>query len=362
MTVYWKETIQNTDLSEKTKALYVGQIEKLLQETGKPIEWILAHPDETIRALDETDYSLPTKRNRVSSICSLFKYWGDASGELSPEREKWCAAQKRMNHESMVRILEGNPSTREIINWVPWNKVLRMERFLRKTEFASPKHLLLAMYTHIEPMRSDFGHVAILTAKPEQCDSSMNWVFLSTVPHQSTICLNKYKTHNKYGTFTRILPESLVTILRANLAQHPRKYLFVTTSNMPYTKNNSFTKYANRTLYQIFGKHLSISLLRHSFISAIDYNRSTPGDLVSVSKNMMHSLSMQQMYRRSIPELSISLEGDAQAGDASRPEGVDERKEERREKKKKKTRRRRRRRESPTDPVYEGHGGRVLFV
>jgi len=305
----WKQKISGAELSDQTKKFYVGQIERLLEETQKPIEWILSHPDETIEALGNTDYSLSTKRNRVSSICALFKYWGEASGDLSPEREKWCAAQKAMNKQSMDRVLEGVPTEREIVNWVPWNKVLDMERFMRKSEFASQRHLLLAMYTHMEPMRSDFGNVTIHQSQPpDQCTANENWIFLSSVPHQSTICLNQYKTHNKYGRFTRTVPESLVMIIRKSLIKNPRSHLFVSRDNQPYTKSNSFTKYANRTLYQIFGKHMSISLLRHSFISAIDFNKSTPGDLMSVSKNMMHSLSMQQMYRRAVPELSVNLD------------------------------------------------------
>lgn len=349
MSIDWKRYLLNSDISEASKKMYISQIDCLIESTKQPIEWIMSHPVEVLSAMEREDYSESMKKNRISSICSLFKHWDEAASEFPEERTAWANAQKSMNKQSMERTLTGDPSEREILNWVPWKKVLATESVLRKTECGSWRHLLLAMYTHIEPMRGDFGHVKIYTSEPPACETEQNnYLYLAPAQGQSRICLNEYKTSRKYGQFSRTIPESLVFIMTQSLREDPRDYLFVDVHGAPYAKKNSFVKFANRMLYSIFGKHMTISLLRHSFISAIDFNKSNAGDLMNVSRNMQHSIEMQQYYRRNVPEMQVALRDDRET-----------RRAERRAKKKEKQRRETVHQPRPyTD--HEGH--RVYYV
>jgi hypothetical protein len=64
-------------------------------------------------------------------------------------------------------------------------------------------------------------------------------------------------------------------------------------------KKNSFTKWTNRSLARIFeGKRVTVNTLRHSYISNLDFNAKTPGDLMRSAKMMGHSVNQQQLYRR----------------------------------------------------------------
>ncbi|MGA1564270.1 MAG: hypothetical protein ACO35C_06645 [Pontimonas sp.] len=345
MTGSWQQFLRDSNLSEQTQNLYISQIQKIIDETERPVEWILSHPEETIRMFDNLSESV--KRNRLCAICSLFKHWPQAQSVLEEERARWCELHKTFTKRSAERIVNANATEREVVNWVPWKQVLKTEELLGKTEYASQRHLLLAMYTHIEPVRGDYGNVRIYMEEPQEpsCDDEKeNYIHLSASPGRSTLCLNRYKTCRKYGRFSRTIPDSLVAIVRKSLFDQPRDYLFVNTAGEPYTLNNSFVKFANRIFYGIFNKHMTISLLRHSFISAIDFNQSRPADLVQVSKNMMHSMAMQQFYRREIPEMEIALQSDD-------PE---------RKKKKKKKKKKRKPVASPGD--NGAYSGKVIII
>jgi hypothetical protein len=361
MSIDWKRYILDSDISDASKKMYVSQLTLLLDETKQPIEWILSHPKDVLAMMDQGEFSDGMKKNRISSVCSLFKHWEEAAREFSNERTAWAEAQKTLNKQNIERTLTGDPSEREIVNWVPWRKVLDAESMLRKTECGSWRHLLLSMYTHIEPMRGDFGNVRLYTTEPPSCETSAgNYMYLSPTAGQSRICLNEYKTSKKYGQFSRSIPESLVFIIRASLRAEPRKYLFVNTNGQPYDKKNSFVKFANRMLYSIFHKHMSISLLRHSFITAIDFNKSNAGDLHQVSRNMQHSMEMQQYYRRNVPELNVSLE-DTPAR-AQQPIPLRDREDrEDREARRERRERRRKRRESRRSYINED-GAKIYYV
>ncbi|NBS69140.1 hypothetical protein EBT31_09535 [bacterium] len=90
-------------------------------------------------------------------------------------------------------------------------------------------------------------------------------------------------------------------IIHESLRQNPRKFLFVQDNGEPYRRRNSFTKFSNRVLERIFGRNFTVSMIRHSFISeGIDFNKSPPGQLFDIAKNMHHSVAMQQLYRRHV--------------------------------------------------------------
>lgn len=332
--------------------MYISQIDILLEELKKPVEWLISHPDDVYKYMQAKNLSDSTIRNRVSAICSLLKHWKAAGDEFQKEKDQWAVYQKDLNKKNTERVLSGDPTEREIVNWIPWKKILAIESSLRRTEFGSLRHLVLAMYTHMEPMRGDFGHVKLYSSTPPE-GTPGNYLVLSREPHKTVLYLAEYKTSKRYGTYSRTLPESLVAVIRASLRDDPREYLFVSCDGKPYEKKNSFVKFANRMLYSIFGKHMSITLLRHAFISAIDFNASNAGDLMNVAKNMQHSIEMQQYYRRQVPELDVVVDPVNRKRDHETREERRARRERRRER-----RRLREQREKPPGDTTQ----RVIFL
>jgi hypothetical protein len=345
----WERVIEEASLSPTTKKNYIYNIGNVLGAMGSTILYVLKHPDETVAELRKR-YRPPSVRTQATAVVGLFKHWEKVRHAYPAERETWCALMKEMDKNVQTRMQEGDPTEREMVNWVPWPKVLLAEKKMRTTEPASDRHLLLAMYTHMEPVRADYGNVRMYVEQgpsDDQEEDRGNYMVLST--ENSYLVLDEYKTRAKLGTFKREVPPSLVSIIVQNMTNKPRSHLFVQKNGEPYTKKNSFVQYANRQMYSIFGKHFTISLFRHSFISSLDFNESKPNQIIGHAKNMMHSVHQQQMYRRFVPETTVTLEDDEE-----------EKKKQTKKKKEKKKKKKKKKRRSDSDS--QDHQPRVLLV
>jgi hypothetical protein len=292
------------NLSESSKTQYLEKLATLTKMTGKPVEWLLDHPDQVMATLARR-YRCPlTQRAFVSAVKAVFTYNERLKTTKKKAFEKFTEFQSELSQEVTQRYMAGEPSDKERENWVPWAEVLAKEQELATSEFGSYDHLLLAMYCLIEPLRQDYGALRILVDREPPPGSSANYLVIARDASSGKIVLNSYKTAKKYGTFERPLPTRLLAIIRASLIAHPRAYLFENESGEPYRLANSFTQFSNRTLKRLFGKRFTVSLMRHSHISNIDFNASTPGELFQKSRNMAHSIGMQQLYRRKVEPAS----------------------------------------------------------
>lgn len=297
------ESILKTDaLEESSKTQYLEKLATLTKLLGKPVEYLVDHPRHVIAAIAK-HYPQPlTQRTFVTAIKALFHY-NDLKASKASQYQEYTEHQNRLSQAATERYMAAEPSDRERRNWVPWDEVRKRERELAATEHASDEHLLLAMYCLIEPLRQDYGALHIMVNKEPDEGAPGNYLCIADTGAWGSLILNKYKTAKKYGTFKRQLPPDLLGIIKASLLARPRRYLFLDESGQPYHKTNSFTKMSNRTLARIFGKNFTVSMMRHSYISSIDYNASTPGELFEKSRNMAHSIAMQQLYRRKVEPL-----------------------------------------------------------
>lgn len=306
----WIRSILAADISNRTKDQYVRislNLQKLAH--GRGLEDVIAHPKAMIKRIEKEYDSLQTRKSHVSAIKAILKYNPDLQEEYKDQALKWAEYFRTLDRAITERVASAEPTQRELLNWVEWKDVVRKQYEMGLTEYGSVPHLLLSMYSLIEPIRADYGDVRIIhegSRESRALPEDANYVYLSQRSGESKLVLHSYKTSKKYGTFERILPDQLVSIIAASLTKEPRAYLFVDEFGHPYEKKNSYTRFANRTFERIFGKKFTISLVRHSFVSSIDFNETTPLQLMQHSKNMMHSISMQQMYRRKVvPKLKV---------------------------------------------------------
>ena len=292
-------------VSVSTKKQYVNQLKKWLKFSNTDsIEHIITTHAACIRLLDTINQSDHSKKLMVAAICALIKHNDVFRNKYRTAGLAWSATLKKMNQSQFERDASLEPTQREIENWVEWSDVLKKERELAEHAFGSDEHLILALYTHLDPMRADFGNVRIAIDKKNAKhydNAHENHLYLTSKPGKSFIVLHTYKTAKSYGRFARYIPDGLARIIAANLDSNPREWLIVDVTGKPYTNRNSFVKFTNRVLEYIFEKKFTIRLLRHSRISAIDFNSTTPKELLRIGKNMQHSIGMQQMYRKKIP-------------------------------------------------------------
>jgi hypothetical protein len=72
--------------------------------------------------------------------------------------------------------------------------------------------------------------------------------------------------------------------------------LFMDREKKPY-KENSYNRWVNRTLQKLFNKPLTISLIRHSYINSLDFNKMTIVQKEMIAKDMAHTVNTQDRYR-----------------------------------------------------------------
>jgi len=329
-------------VSVSTKKQYINQLKKWMKLSNTDsVEHIITTHDACIRLLDTIQQSDHSKKLMVAAICALIKHNDVFRNKYRTAGLAWSATLKKMNKSQFERDASLEPTQREIANWVEWSDVLKKERELAEHAFGSDEHIILALYTHLDPMRADFGNVRIAIDKKsaKQYDSAReNHLFLTYKPGKSFIVLHTYKTAKSYGRFARYIPDELARIIAANLDSNPREWLIVDVIGRPYANRNSFVKYTNRVLACIFSKNFTIRLLRHSRISAIDFNSTTPKELLRIGKNMQHSIGMQQMYRKKIPVGPLAQATQAAPGDVGGVDIVGAEKKKTKKKKKKKSR------------------------
>jgi hypothetical protein len=153
-------------------------------------------------------------------------------------------------------------------------------------------HLLLSMYTYIYPVRADYYATEIVYDDAEP--NVPNYIRIRG--DQSELMIRDFKTSKLYTSihYPR-LPDTLHQIILQSLQKEPRTYLFQKPNGKPYTRN-TFSQWASRTLHALFGVEMTLTLIRHQFISTLSLD--TPAvELERIGRLMGHSLSTQQLYK-----------------------------------------------------------------
>jgi hypothetical protein len=313
----------NTSVTTSSVKQYRANLARWFRMTGATdAVMILSNPKKYLVVADEAyrsgEISHSTKKLLIATICSLYKHYPEYEEQYKHARTLWSTALKQCNKMQFEAAAHLEPTKKQADNWVTWSEVERYERFLDSTEYGSDRHLILAMYVLIEPARADYGNIAIAIDKKRAKalnKSKRNFVYLSSSSNKSYMVLNNYKTIKTYGRFYRSLPDQLVRIIAHNLEKNPRAFLFANRQNEEYPSREAFRIRLNRDLANMFQKSVTVMILRHSFISSLDFNTLTPARLFEISRNMMHSIGTQQLYRRSVvqPTYHVALsEADTQ--------------------------------------------------
>lgn len=284
--------IDAVDLSDTTKdnyRIYATTLAKhfntdlysVIIQTDTSISWIMKHYGS----------SDPSKKNMMAAVVSILKHYGPTTCELKLAHDKWRTAYKKIHDQVKNRYKTNQPSDKQIKGYVPFSEIEAKRDSLVK---GSPERLLLAMYTIIRPLRGDFNKLRMYTGwLPEKPEAN----YIHLLEEDSVLVLNEYKTANQNGEYRLVLPATLITEIKAALAKRPRDYLFVKTNGEPFELANSYVRYANNILKRLFGRALTLSLVRHSFISSLDFNTLSISQKEEIAKDMTQSVQMQDMYR-----------------------------------------------------------------
>lgn len=298
---HWIRCIRSADLSPKSKKMYVDTINSICQlDPSKTLEDIVLNPKRVMGLIFRKAEAPKTRKLYIATVKALAKHAKLASlPEYEQALKVWDEQFRSLDKFITEEAEKAEPSERERRQWVEWPEVLNMEKTLAGDEatFGSTSHLLLAMYTHVPPQRQDYGDVLLVLHQPQT--PGQNYLLLPKSGSGSgRICLHDRKTARTMGVYHGEIPPALVSIIVQSLKLAPRKFLFERSEGGGPFLKTQFRDFSNKVLIKLFKKQMGVSTLRHSFISALDYNRLSPAQLKAIAYAMGHDVAQQQLYRR----------------------------------------------------------------
>lgn len=292
----------NTSLAESSRKLFSAKLEQYLtfMPKGSTIESIIDNPDNAKRALEKQTSIVQTEANKhmyFSAVVAYLKHTDDGKRRSNKVKEMWAKIQKDNWETRRKQGLDNQPLENQIqvAESVKWEDIVKKRDTLKS---GSTEKLLLSLYTYIPPVRADYYEVRINPPKSIIEDKKSNYIVLKDRAETSELVLRDFKTAAKYKEIRHVLPQPLYDELQASLRLNPRQYIFTMPSDnkRPYDRNG-FSKWANKTLKEQFTVPVTLTTLRHLFVSTIDFNKTRGNELEKIGNAMGHSIAMQKGYQ-----------------------------------------------------------------
>jgi site-specific recombinase XerD len=145
------------------------------------------------------------------------------------------------------------------------------------------------MYTLLEPERADYFECELISRG--QKATSANYINLT----DNKLVITDFKTAKKYDKLEQDIPPELMRQITLSITNEPRQYLFVNRFKKPFERPQ-YSNWANRVLSEIFGKPITLTILRHAYCSKLDFNAPLRS-LEAISKRMGHDVTTQKRYQ-----------------------------------------------------------------
>ena len=281
--------VRNAELSPLTIERYEGRIGTLCKRLNtQHINDIVANPDINIPKIKQMYPKHTTYKGFLSVILVLFKYNQGFKTTHPVVFEKWLEEFKKTDDAVNVRYESNKPSDRQKEGYVPYADIVKKRDTLPP---GSVERLLLGMYTHIRPMRCEYARVAIYKGRvPDEPEP--NHILLRS----SKLIINHFKTRRHHDGYVIDLPKPLIEDLTKSLQQQPREWLFVDANDGPF-ELSAYSKWTMRIFKKLFGRSLSVALIRHSFINSLDFNSLSIAEKKEIALSMGHTMETQDRYR-----------------------------------------------------------------
>lgn len=301
--------IINSSLSESSEKKHNTFLNKWVDlSPTKNILYIVLFPAHSLQLLEkylkQKDIDSPMEKNKaysktnlhsyISAVLAVFKHASQYVNDIPEmfvfhriwlgilsDNEKDILARRGQNKPTLLQeAREGHKLTlQDIINKREENDIDIISK------------LLLALYTMIPPVRADYYATHII--KDGEVPETDNYIVLKN--NSAELVIRKYKTSRKHGEIRHpVLPNELYTLILESLKQYPRKYLFEK-NGKSYTPN-SFCKWSSFTLEKLFGVELTLTMIRHIYISSLDLSKMTVEEKKNIGKLMGHTLGIQAEY------------------------------------------------------------------
>lgn len=285
------QAIIDAQLSDISRRVYLERWKVILEHFEVDVFTVLTQPKKYIQWIRSTYDSLATQKSYISAVLAVFRHNEGLKTQRKTAYQQWYDAFKDVHTKIDEKYKKNEPSDKQVAGYVPYDEIVKKRDGLEK---GSDERLLLSVYTYIPPLRCDFN--AIRVFEDEKPSSDKNYILLNSKENKAHMILQEFKTAQKMDKYEKELPEALVIEIKDSLFKNPRNYLFQDREGKPY-RASSYNKWANRVLFRLFGRHLTISLIRHSYINSLDFNKLTVEEKENIAKDMTHTIGTQDRYR-----------------------------------------------------------------
>jgi hypothetical protein len=286
-----KHLFRNKELSETSKKQYSIKIPQWISYLSGPktLYNLISNPEESFKQLEQTTkikHSASNHHIYISSVVAFIKYI------LKNEQllKKWKEIEKTNWKPIAEHYEENKPTDLQSSKIMSFDEINAIRQSLEK---GSLERLLLSFYTLIEPIRADYYATELLNSSETE-STEENYIILT--PTTSKLIVKDFKTKQKYDKIENTLSEELRNELDESLKKYPRKYLFVTEDKQsPFTRK-LFSNWACRTLTRILKQPMTLTVLRHIYITNKIQNKTSVSELRDIATKMGHSRDLQRIY------------------------------------------------------------------
>lgn len=306
------------NLKKNTAESYIKRLNKLVELLKKNIFNIIMSADLSYMNISKIYDSPSTKKNFLTAILSVFKFIQMNDGITLNKTQKQALERWHTFHKSLSILEEeryklSEPTQKEQNKYVSFDdikaKYFEIKRkhpsVIHKNLTSSMQFVFLSIVVHTPPKRCDYANMKIYwNEDPDKTNE--NYLVLyhnhqnsnTNLPKESYFVFNTYKTAKHYERIDQTINDQLKTDIIESLKKHDRQYLFVNRFGKPYENNSAFSKFVIRTFENLFNRPCGTTMLRHIYISeVIDHNKWSEKEKEEVSRMMLHSPSLQSIYR-----------------------------------------------------------------
>lgn len=293
---------EKAELSDTSKKMYSRSIDKWLSAMPpklRKIEILLSTPDKSYELLKQslTSDTPETRHIYLSSVMAIFRHCPDIYKnipDIEQNKNRWEQLVKSNSQPIIERRMENRPTVMQEQkggSHLTFNDICQKRLELEK---GSIGRLLISMYILIPSVRADYHSTQIVY--PGDKINYPNYILIDNTNIKLVIA--EYKTSKIYGSIIYdSLPRELCDEIVLSLQKQPRGFLFTNAKGIPYTRD-AFSKCTSRLLTKIFNTEMTLTLIRHIYISnSLDFNKTSVKELEKISKKMGHSVLTQSQYR-----------------------------------------------------------------
>ncbi len=295
-----KKVPKNTQLGLEST---LRQLRKLLGENWEEI--LIKYPKDVIYLLENEKYTVNTLKSYFSRIVKYLRQLKEADSRAVNMSviDKYKSKMDKYSDISYENDMKNLKNEKEQRKWLDWEDVIKVREKLLSyihDENTYQNYLIVSLYTYLPPLRADYADMKIIRNNPRSAHGKEDNYLYFNKSDDSELILNTYKTAKHYGTLRIKIPRDLYEILYVWFSEYntDMKYLLINKKGQPYNKDD-LSKKVQRIFDSVIGKKVTISSLRHSYIT--HFFESTGGKISLKKKEIIarimgHSIGRQNLY------------------------------------------------------------------